>query len=46
MNKKFREINREVPIILPQNFEGWLDENDLSRFIVEIVEQIDTSENS
>jgi len=44
MIKKFIEIDRDVPIILPQKFEGWLDENDLSRFIVEIVEQIDTSE--
>lgn len=44
MNEKFREINRDVAIVLPQNFEGLLDENDLSRFIVEIVEQIDTSE--
>ena len=44
MIKKFIEIDRDVPIILPQKFEGWLDENDLSRFIVEIVEQIDTSQ--
>ena len=42
--KKLRERDRDVPIIWPQKFEGWLDENDLSRFINERVEQIDTSE--
>ena len=44
MNKKFKEIDRNKSIILPCNLDGWLDGNDLSRFIVEIVEQLDTSE--
>jgi transposase len=43
MIKKFIEIDRDVPIILPCNCEGWLNDNDLSRFIVDIIEQIDTS---
>jgi hypothetical protein len=42
MIKKFIEIDRDVPIILPCNCEGWLNDNDLSRFIVDIIEQIDT----
>ncbi len=29
---------------LPSNMEGWLDRNSLARFVVEIVEQLDTSE--
>ena len=40
MNKKFKEIDRNKSIILPCNLDGWLDGNDLSRFIVEIVEQL------
>jgi transposase len=44
MSKKFIEIDRSESIVLPCDFEGLLDENDLSRFIVEIVEQLDTSE--
>ena len=29
---------------LPSNLEGWLDKNSLARFVVEVVEQLDTSE--
>lgn len=44
MSNKFIEIDRSQPILLPQNMEGWLNENDLAYFVVEIMNQIDTSE--
>lgn len=43
MSNKFQEINREEKIILPPNMEGWLEENSLARFIVTIVDELDTS---
>ncbi|EDN69273.1 Transposase, IS4 [Beggiatoa sp. PS] len=43
MSNKFIEIDRTQPIILPDNLEEWLDNNDLARFIVDVVEQLDTS---
>ncbi len=33
-----------MAIELPSNMEGWLDTNSLARFVVEVVEQLDTSE--
>ena len=42
MSNKFIEIDRTQPIILPENLEEWLDNNDLSHFVVEVVEQLDT----
>ncbi len=44
ISNKFIEIDRTVAIELPSNMEGWLDTNSLARFVVEIVEQLDTSE--
>ena len=44
MSNKFREINRSAPITLPSDMEGWLDANSLARFVVDIVEQLDTRE--
>jgi len=44
MSKKFKEVDRNQPISIPSNMRGWLNDNDLSRFIVDIVEQLDTSE--
>ena len=32
-----------TPITLPGEMEGWLEQNSLARFVVEIVEQLDTS---
>jgi transposase len=48
MSCKFINIDRTKPITLPDNLEDWLGDNDLARFIVEVVEQMDTSaiENS
>lgn len=44
MSNKFIEIDRSVPITLPRNMEGWLDSNSLARFVVDVVEQLDTEE--
>ena len=44
ISNKFIKIDRTVAIELPSNLEGWLDKNSLARFVVEVVEQLDTSE--
>lgn len=44
MSKHFITIDRSQAIHLPGNCEGWLDENSLSRFVVDIIEALDTSE--
>ena len=44
ISNKFIEIDRTAAINLPSNRSGWLDRNSLARFVVEIVEQLDTSE--
>ena len=38
------EIDRTAALELPSNMEGWLDKNSLARFVIEVVEQLDTSE--
>lgn len=43
MSNKFQEINRDEKIIIPANMDGWLDKGSLSRFIVTIVDELDTS---
>jgi transposase len=42
ISKHFININRNEPINVPGNCEGWLDENSLARFVVEVMEQLDT----
>ena len=44
ISKKFIKIDRTAAIKLPSNRSGWLDTNSLARFVVEVVEQLDTSE--
>ena len=44
ISNKFIKIDRTVAIELPSNLESWLDKNSLARFVVEVVEQLDTSE--
>ena len=44
ISNKFIKIDRTGAIELPRNMEGWLDTNSLARFVVEIVEHLDTSE--
>lgn len=43
MTNHFIDIDRTRPVTLPDNLEDWLDKNDLARFIVEVVEQLDIS---
>ncbi len=43
ISNKFIEVYRTTPIILPGEMEGWLEQNNLARFVVEIVEQLDAS---
>ena len=44
MSHQFLEIDRSEPITLPGDMVGWLEGNDLARFIVEVVEALDTEE--
>ena len=44
MAKKFIDLNNIGPIKIEKNFEGWLDDGCLVRFIVDIVDQLDISD--
>lgn len=44
MSNQFINIHREESMTLPANFEGWLSGDSLARFVVEIIEKIDTTE--
>ncbi len=44
INNKFIKIDRTGALELPSNRSGWLDTNSQARLVVEIVEQLDTSE--
>ena len=41
--KPFKASNRNQPFLLPPSIQDWLPKEHLSRFIVEIVEQLDLS---
>ncbi len=43
ISNKFILVDRTIPITLPGEMEGWLDQNNLARFVVEVVEQLDTT---
>lgn len=43
MPSKFIDLNDLQPIRIDKNFEGWLKEDSLARFVVEIVNQLDIS---
>ena len=43
MNNKFINLNNLQPIKIDKTFKGWLNEDSLARFIVEIVNQLDIS---
>src|SRR5436305_7131923 len=43
MVSPFIPIDRNCPIELPASLEGWLREDHLARFIVDVVEQLDLS---
>ncbi|HEX2201280.1 MAG TPA: transposase, partial [Gammaproteobacteria bacterium] len=44
MASPFISIDRNCPIELPASLEGWLREDHLARFVVDVVEQLDLSE--
>jgi len=41
MASPFIPIDRNCPIELPASLEGWLREDHLARFIVDVVEQLE-----
>jgi transposase len=43
MASPFISIDRNYPIELPASLEGWLREDHLARFVVDVVEQLDLS---
>src|ERR687895_2658301 len=43
MASPFISIDRDCPIELPASLEGWLREDHLARFVVDVVEQLDLS---
>jgi len=43
MPKKFRAVDRSTPHLMPARVGDWLPEEDLARFVVDIVERLDTS---
>src|SRR5918996_5876918 len=44
MASPFIPLDRNCPIELPASLEGWLREDHLAQFIVDVVEQLDLSE--
>lgn len=42
MSSKFRDVDRGTPYFLPPSLDEWLPEDHLARFVVEIVEGLDT----
>ena len=43
MTVNFRTPDRSTPFLFPPSIEDWVPENHLSRFVVDIVEQLDLS---
>ena len=43
MTEKFINLKNVAPITLSADFKGWIDDNSLPRFIVDIVDQLNTS---
>lgn len=44
MSVNFRTPDRSTPYLFPPSIEDWVPENHLSRFVIDIVEQLDLSE--
>jgi len=42
MSIKFRDVDRSTSYLLPPSLDGWLPEGHLARFVVEIVDGLDT----
>ena len=43
MAARFVTVDRDTPLILPPDMREWVPENHLSQFILEAVEEIDTT---
>ncbi len=43
MSGNFKAINRDTAYLLPPSLQDWLPEKHLARFVVDIVEQLDSS---
>ena len=43
MSSQFRSVDRDTPYLLPPSLEEWLPDDHLARFVVETVDQLDTS---
>ncbi|TBU98007.1 IS5/IS1182 family transposase, partial [Stutzerimonas kirkiae] len=41
---RFRPVDRKTPYLFPPSVEGWLPENHLARFIVEVIDGLDLSQ--
>src|SRR3990172_9690232 len=44
MSTRFKAVDRETPYILPPAVQGWLPEQHLARFVVEVVSKVDLHE--
>jgi len=44
MSSKFIEMGEPTPIVINPDFEGWVKPDDLARFVVEIIDQLDLTE--
>ena len=45
MSKQFRSCNLNQAYLLPPSLDDWLPEGHLARFVAEVVEALDLSEN-
>ena len=43
MAARFVTVDRDTPLILPPDMREWVPENHLSQFVLEAVEEIDTT---
>ena len=43
MRDKFIDLSKLQPVKIDKDFNGWLESNSLARFVVDIVDQLDTS---
>ena len=43
MSKIFLEIDRQKSIEMPSDLEGWVKSDSLARFVVDIIDKMDTS---
>ena len=44
MSVRFREVDRDTPMLLPPDLRDWVEEDDLVHFVIQAVERIPVSE--